>query len=194
MEKTGRHLPLSSRKGVYIVQYDYSQQYFASICMYGYFPSPFCPCVCVLDLNIVGNCLCYLFCPHYLILLQLLGSRLQSSPDGFFYCISNRSVTSLFHICFDVYIDFSSCHFLLGIVYLQDFAALPWFLPYCFGKDAPEGTMVNRCRDLTQENVNNLVVEYDIPYSHLKQFKGQLSDEAKLRIAEYEEKLDTVLW
>ncbi|KAL8588504.1 hypothetical protein ACOMHN_022291 [Nucella lapillus] len=76
----------------------------------------------------------------------------------------------------------------------KDFAALPWFLPFCFGKDAPEGTMVNRCRDLSAENVNQLVEEFDIPYSHLKQLKDSLSEDIKKRIAEHEDKLDTVLW
>ncbi|XP_076447740.1 uncharacterized protein LOC143284693 [Babylonia areolata] len=76
----------------------------------------------------------------------------------------------------------------------NDFAALPWFLPFCFGKDAPEGTMVNRCRELTRENLNSLLVEYDIPYSHVKQMNDTLTQESKQRIAEYEEKLDTVLW
>ncbi|KAK7101600.1 uncharacterized protein [Littorina saxatilis] len=76
----------------------------------------------------------------------------------------------------------------------HDFAALPWFLPFCFGGDAPDGSMVNRCRNLTAENVNSLVKEYDIPYSHLKQLKDSLTEEAKVRIAEYEDKLDTVLW
>ena len=54
--------------------------------------------------------------------------------------------------------------------------------------------MVNRCRGISQENVNSLVTEYDIPYSHLKQLKDSLTEESKARIAEYEEKLDTVLW
>ena len=76
----------------------------------------------------------------------------------------------------------------------QDFAALPWFLPFCFGKEAPESTMVHRCRNITRENVNSLVVEYDIPYSHLKQLKDALTEESKVHISEYEEKLDTVLW
>ena len=88
------------------------------------------------------------------------------------------------------YPAFDCLPFLCG----QDFAALPWFLPFCFGKEAPESTMVHRCRDITRENVNSLVVEYDIPYSHLKQLKDALTEESKVRISEYEEKLDTVLW
>lgn len=76
----------------------------------------------------------------------------------------------------------------------NDFAALPWFLPFCFGDDAPVDSMVHRCKDITQENVNSLVTELDIPYSHIKQFKQELTEESKVRIAKYEEKLDTVLW
>ncbi|CAF3867145.1 unnamed protein product [Adineta steineri] len=76
----------------------------------------------------------------------------------------------------------------------KDFPALPWFLPFCFGTPAPEETMVNRCRDLTAVNINNLIKEFKIPYSHLKQFKEHLNDESKARIASYEEKVDTILW
>ncbi|CAF2138561.1 unnamed protein product [Rotaria magnacalcarata] len=76
----------------------------------------------------------------------------------------------------------------------KDFPALPWFLPFCFGTPAPEETMVARCRTLTNENVNDLIQEFKIPYSHLKQFKDHLSDKSKAKIASYEEKLDTILW
>jgi hypothetical protein len=86
---------------------------------------------------------------------------------------------------------------LADIVHLnptKDFPSLPWFLPFCFGTPAPTETMVSRCRDLTSENINNLIKEFKIPYSHLKQFKDNLNDESKARIASYEEKLDTILW
>lgn len=76
----------------------------------------------------------------------------------------------------------------------KDFPALPWFLPFCFGSPAPAETMVSRCRDITADNVNNLIKEFKIPYSHLKQHKSSLTDESKARIASYEEKLDTILW
>ena len=76
----------------------------------------------------------------------------------------------------------------------KDFPALPWFLPFCFGTPAPQETMVFRCQDLTIDNINTLIKEFKIPYSHLKQFKEHLSDESKARIASYEEKLDTILW
>lgn len=76
----------------------------------------------------------------------------------------------------------------------KDFPALPWFLPFCFGVPAPAETMVARCRDLTNENVNDLLKEFAIPYSHLKQFKDKLNEASKARIAEKEEKLDTILW
>jgi hypothetical protein len=76
----------------------------------------------------------------------------------------------------------------------EDFPALPWFLPFCFGTPAPTETMVARCRDLTSENINDLVKEFKIPYSHLKEYKEHLNDASKARIALYEEKLDTILW
>lgn len=76
----------------------------------------------------------------------------------------------------------------------RDFPALPWFLSFCFGAPAPQETMVARCRDLTPANINSLIKEFKIPYSHLKQFKEHLTDESKARIASYEEKLDTILW
>jgi hypothetical protein len=86
---------------------------------------------------------------------------------------------------------------LADIVHLnptKDFPSLPWFLPFCFGTSAPEESMVARCRDLTSANVNDLIKEFKIPYSHLKQFKEHLNNESKARIASYEEKLDTILW
>ncbi|CAF1411756.1 unnamed protein product, partial [Rotaria sordida] len=76
----------------------------------------------------------------------------------------------------------------------KDFPALPWFLPFCFGTPAPTETMVSRCRELTNENINTLIKEFKIPYSHLKQYKDHLNDESKARIASYEAKLDTILW
>jgi hypothetical protein len=76
----------------------------------------------------------------------------------------------------------------------KDFPALPWFLPFCFGTPAPAETMVARCRDLTNENVNELLKEFSIPYSHLKQFKDQLNESSKAKIATKEDKLDTILW
>jgi hypothetical protein len=76
----------------------------------------------------------------------------------------------------------------------KDFPALPWFLPFCFGTPAPAETMVARCRDLTNENVNDLLKEFSIPYSHLKQFKEQLNEASKAKIAGKEDKLDTILW
>jgi len=54
--------------------------------------------------------------------------------------------------------------------------------------------MVLRCGKITAENVNDLVKEFPIPYSHIKQHKDKLTTESKIRIAEYETKLDTLLW
>ncbi|XP_033727100.1 uncharacterized protein LOC117316564 [Pecten maximus] len=76
----------------------------------------------------------------------------------------------------------------------KDFPALPWFLPYCYGKDAPEDTMSYRCQHLTADNINELIKEYPIPYSLVKQHKDKLTPESKARVAAYEPKLDTILW
>ncbi|XP_046353940.2 uncharacterized protein LOC124133552 [Haliotis rufescens] len=76
----------------------------------------------------------------------------------------------------------------------EDFPALPWFLPFCYGGPAPDNTMVERCQSLTDSNVNDLVKEYDIPYSVVKAHVKNLTSDSMARVAEYEEKLDTVLW
>ena len=70
---------------------------------------------------------------------------------------------------------------------------MPWFLPYCYGESAPTDTLVKNCKDLTAENVNSLVKDYNIPYTHLKTVAEHLNDDSKEKIA-YIEKLDTVLW
>ncbi|XP_066264746.1 uncharacterized protein [Branchiostoma lanceolatum] len=71
---------------------------------------------------------------------------------------------------------------------------LPWFLPYCFGSVAPAGSMVRNCGHLTKENVNELVMTFDIPYAHIKPHKDSLTEETKARIALYTTDLDTLLW
>ncbi|BFZ09851.1 hypothetical protein BsWGS_12890 [Bradybaena similaris] len=77
----------------------------------------------------------------------------------------------------------------------KDFPSAPWFLPFCFGTvPPPAGSLVQHCQNITEESVNDLVKEYDIPYSVLTQFKGKLTAESKGRIARYESKLDTVIW
>ncbi|CAF3685329.1 unnamed protein product [Rotaria sp. Silwood1] len=76
----------------------------------------------------------------------------------------------------------------------RDFSALPWFLPFCFEKQAPPETMVARCQILTNDNVNTLFKEFEIPYSRLKQFKDQLEDASKARITVSEDKIDTLVW
>ncbi|XP_046353942.2 uncharacterized protein LOC124133554 [Haliotis rufescens] len=75
-----------------------------------------------------------------------------------------------------------------------DFAVLPWFLPFCPGDSPPEGSMVDRCCDITEANVNDLIKEYDVPYTHVKKHQSKLTKSSKARLAAYEPKLDTVLW
>lgn len=76
----------------------------------------------------------------------------------------------------------------------NDFPALDWFLDFCYGGEAPDGSMVQRCRDITEETVNDLIKEFDVPYGHVKPHLAKLTDASKARIASYEPKLDTVLW
>lgn len=76
----------------------------------------------------------------------------------------------------------------------KDFPALDWFLEFCYGAPAPDGTMVQRCRDIKEDTVNDLIKEFDIPYGHLKPHLDKLTEGSKARIAGYEPKLDTVLW
>ena len=76
---------------------------------------------------------------------------------------------------------------------VRDFPNLPWFLPYCYGKSAPEGTMVHRCRNVTGDNVNDLLKEFPLPYSHVKDYKSLLTEESKGRIG-LTDKLDQIIW
>lgn len=71
---------------------------------------------------------------------------------------------------------------------------MDWFLEFCYGAAAPEGSMVQRCRDVTEDNVNDLIKEFEIPYAHVKPHLSKLTAESKARIAAYEKKLDTVIW
>eukprot|EP00057_Strongylocentrotus_purpuratus_P016336 XP_011670810.1 PREDICTED: uncharacterized protein LOC105441416 [Strongylocentrotus purpuratus] len=76
----------------------------------------------------------------------------------------------------------------------KDFPEKPWFLAYCFGEPAPSGSLVAKCAGMNAENINELVKGVDVPYSHIKQFTLNLTEESKERIASYEEKVDTLLW
>ncbi|KAH9514771.1 hypothetical protein Btru_023606 [Bulinus truncatus] len=77
----------------------------------------------------------------------------------------------------------------------KDFPGATWFLPYCFGTGTVmEDSLVKVCQDLNEENVNESIKKFKIPYSVLKKYKDRLNSESKQRIAEYEPKLDTVLW
>ena len=54
--------------------------------------------------------------------------------------------------------------------------------------------MVSKCGLVNTDNVNELVSSYDVPYTHIKERKDKLTAESKKRIAEYEAKVDTLLW
>ena len=78
----------------------------------------------------------------------------------------------------------------------QDFPNLPWFLRFCYGDEPPSDTMAYQCKTLSADNIDSIVKEYPVPYSQIKVILKniKLKDETKKRIAEYETKLDTVLW
>ncbi|KAH3792131.1 hypothetical protein DPMN_145622 [Dreissena polymorpha] len=54
--------------------------------------------------------------------------------------------------------------------------------------------MVQRCSDVTAENVYSLIQEFPFPYTHVKSHLTALTNESKARIASNEKKLDTVIW
>ncbi|XP_072178023.1 uncharacterized protein [Diadema setosum] len=76
----------------------------------------------------------------------------------------------------------------------KDFPGCPWFLPHCFGEPAPQDSLVARCASMSAANINEIVQNTDVPYTHIKQFVTSLTPESKARIAEYEKKVDTLLW
>lgn len=39
----------------------------------------------------------------------------------------------------------------------KDFPQCMWFLPYCFGENAPPDSLVSSCGDITAENVSEMV-------------------------------------
>lgn len=86
---------------------------------------------------------------------------------------------------------------LANIIHLnpeKDFPNAKWFLPYCFGKELPADSKIAKCKKMTKENVNDLVQEYDLPYSVVKPFKDGLNEKSKEKIAKNQEKLDTIIW
>ena len=69
----------------------------------------------------------------------------------------------------------------------KHFPSSDWFLPYCFGVPAPMGGIVHVCNTLTTENVNDLIKEFDIPYSHIRNHVRHtaLTPVSKAKIALY---------
>lgn len=85
----------------------------------------------------------------------------------------------------------------------KDFV-LPWFLPYCYGKEPPMETVINKVKNVSLSNFAEVYEEYDLPYEYvrlkLKEFKSQYYSEKnatiefiKQRVATKED-LRTVLW
>jgi hypothetical protein len=76
----------------------------------------------------------------------------------------------------------------------KDFPTAKWFLPYCFGKECTENQKVLKCKNMSADNINELIKEFGLSYSYVKKFQKSLSDESKKLLAEKEKKLDTILW
>ena len=70
---------------------------------------------------------------------------------------------------------------------------LDWFLPYCFGADAPEGSLAYQCSQLTKENLNEVLTTVNIPYAYLKKLKDWFNDDTKKLIASNQD-LSTIIW
>ena len=56
---------------------------------------------------------------------------------------------------------------------------LDWFLPFCFGAEAPEGSLTYQCSQLTKENLNEVLSSAKIPYAYLKKHKDWFNDDSK---------------
>jgi hypothetical protein len=86
---------------------------------------------------------------------------------------------------------------LANVVHLnpeKDFPKAPWFLPFCFGAEPAAGTKLAECRSMNKDNVNELIAKFDLPYSLIKNHKAHLNDASKEKLAEKQEKLDTIIW
>lgn len=77
---------------------------------------------------------------------------------------------------------------------VKDFPNAPWFLPYCFGQALESGTKLEKCKNMTAQNVNDLIAEYDLPYSYIKKFSSSLNKESKIKIAKCQDSVDQILW
>jgi hypothetical protein len=78
----------------------------------------------------------------------------------------------------------------------KDFPNAPWFLSFCYSKpgEAVGNAKVEKCRTISAENVNEILTEFDLPYSSVKAFAKNLTPASKKSLAEKQEKLDTLLW
>lgn len=77
---------------------------------------------------------------------------------------------------------------------------LAWFLPYCYGKDAPEGSIVNKIKNMNMSNFKELYEEYQMPYEFIRlkwkewgNWNFATLEKIKLQIVN-SEKLKTILW
>lgn len=81
------------------------------------------------------------------------------------------------------------CHFNPTL----DFPNAPWFLPFCFGKEPVKDSLLDKCRQITNENANELVEMFDLPFSFVKNYSKNLNEKSKKKFAE-SEKFDTIIW
>jgi hypothetical protein len=86
---------------------------------------------------------------------------------------------------------------LANIVHLnpeRDFPNAKWFLPYCFGQELPADSKIAKCKSINKDNVNELIEQFDLPYSVVKPFKDSLNEKSKEKIAQNQQSLDTIIW
>ena len=83
-----------------------------------------------------------------------------------------------------------SHHFVCVRTGLPGTSVVPQLL---FRSAGTRGTLVACCKNVTAETVNDLLHQFDIPYSHIKKFNKQLTNQSKARLATVE-KVDTILW
>ena len=77
----------------------------------------------------------------------------------------------------------------------KDFS-LDYFLPCVYGAPAPEGSVVQRCRDMVKmspEEVEKLLKELAVPYSYVRKNTEMLTHGSRVAIATYES-INTVIW
>lgn len=76
----------------------------------------------------------------------------------------------------------------------KNFSSLPWFLPYCYGQPAPDISTVYKSREITAENVNEILKSTPLPFHKISKFKQNLTNESKAIIARHEDNVGRAIW